>query len=94
MLLQKGFDININEETPTIKFFKSIKKDAILFLKTFMDSKTDIRNLNELVVESDLSELQTSDIDNLYYVFEFFAAIFNNKEIKNDKLLMEILGNN
>ena len=92
MLLQKGFDININEETPTIKFFKSIKKDAILFLKTFMDSKTDIRNLNELVVESDLSELQTSDIDNLYYVFEFFAAIFNNKEIKNDKLLMEILG--
>jgi len=88
MLSKKGFDIN--KETPLIQFLKGIKKDAIEFLKTLKDSNIDIRNLNEFIVENTISELQTSDIDNLYYVFDFFIKIFNNKEIKTDKLLFKV----
>ena len=88
MLSKKGFDIN--KETPLIQFLKAIKKDPIEFLKTLKDSNTDIRNLNEFVVENAESELQTSDIDNLYYIFKFFNKIFNDKEIKTDKLLFEV----
>ena len=40
ILSKKGF--NIKNETPLIKFYKSVKKDAILFIKTLMDSKLEI----------------------------------------------------
>ena len=89
ILLEKGFDIN--DETPVMIFYKSIKKDAILFLKTLMKLNFEIRNLNEFVVEN-ASELQTSHIDNLIYVFEFFVKIFNDKEITTDKMLIDIFG--
>ena len=91
ILLEKGFDIN--NETPVMKFYSSIKKDAILFLKKLMNLNFDIRNLNEFVVENAASEIQTSHIDNLIYVFEFFVRIFNNKEITTDKTLIEIFRN-
>ena len=90
ILSKKGF--NIKNETHLIKFYKSVKKDAILFIKTLMDSKLEIRNLNEFVVEDAASELQTSDIDNLIYIFEFFETIFNNKENKTDLSLIDMFG--
>ena len=90
ILMEKGFDIK--EETSLIKFYNTIKKDAIIFLKDIRDSHLEIRNLNEFVVENAASELQTSDIDNLIYVFEFFNTIFTNKEVKTDKSLIEIFG--
>ena len=88
ILSKKGF--NIKNETSLIKFYKSVKKEAIIFIKTLMDSNLEIRNLNEFVVEDAASELQTSDIDNLIYIFEFFEKIFKNKEIKTDLFLIEI----
>ena len=90
ILLEKGFDIN--KETPVMKFYSSIKKDSIVFLKTLTNLNFEIRNLNEFVVENAASELQTSHIDNLIYVFEFFVKIFNDKEITSDKTLIEIFG--
>ena len=88
-LIEKGFDIN--NETLVMKFYKSIKKDAILFLKTLMNLNFEIRNLNEFVVEN-ASELQTSHIDNLIYVYEFFVKIFSNQDITNDKILIDFFG--
>ena len=90
ILLEKGFDIN--NETPFIKFCKSLKEGAFLFLRDLKNDNLEIRNLNEFVVESAASELQTSDIDNLFYVFEFFLKIFNIKEIETDKSLIDIFG--
>ena len=90
ILKEKGFDIN--NETSLIKFYKSVKKDAFIFLKSLMDSKLEIRNLNEFIVENAASELQTSDIDNLIYIFEFFKNIFDNEDINTDKSFIDIFG--
>ena len=57
-----------------------------------MEKNIEIRNLNEFVVENAASELQTSHIDNLIYVFEFFSEIFLNKEITTDKILIDTFG--
>ena len=86
-LYEKGFDIK-NEDS-LILFFKSVNKDAIIFIKTLKKEKLEIRNLNEFVVENAASELKTSDIDNLIYIVEFFEKIFDNKEIKNDQALIQ-----
>ena len=94
ILRDKNFEIKIGNEIPLIKFYKFVKKDAILFLKTLIDSKLEIRNLNEFVIENTASELQTSDIDNLIYLIEFFGKIFNDKLITTDKLLTIFFGTN
>ena len=84
-LLKYGYDIE--KESTLLDFYELFidKKESILFLKIIWEKNLDVRNLNELIDESDSSALQTSDIDNLLYVNIFFNKLTNNNEIKTDE---------
>ena len=90
--LLKKYDYDINNETSINKFYELLlgKEEAILFIKQIKDSNLDIRNLNEFIDESDNSQLQTTDIDNLMDVYRFFINLMNNKEIKTDEDFLKI----
>ena len=89
--LLKKYDYDIKKETSIIKFFELLlgKQEAILFIKKIKDSNLEIRNLNEFIDESDNSQLQTTDIDNLIDVYTFFKKLMNNKEIKTDEEFLQ-----
>jgi len=89
LLIQYNFDINI--KTSLISFFEIFieQKKSIEFLKTIRDKNFDIRYLNEFLDESEASDLQTSDIDNLIYINDFFNKIINNKEINTDEKFLK-----
>ena len=91
LLLEYNYDIN---KKKTITDFYEIfleQKKSIEFLKIIHEKNFDIRYLNEFIDESEASDLQTSDIDNLIYINNFFTKILNNKEINNDeKFLIKI----
>ena len=89
--LLKKYDYNINYETSLIKFYDLLlgNEKAILFIKEIKDSNLDIRNLNEFIDESENSELQTTDVDNLMDVYRFFMKLMNNKNIKTDEILLK-----
>ena len=84
------YDYDIKKETSLIKFYELLlgKEEAILFIKKIKDSNLEIRNLNEFIDESDNSQLQTTDIDNLIDVFTFFKKLMENEEIKTDEDLL------
>ena len=90
-LLKKN-DYDIKKETGLTKFYELLlgKEEAITFIKTIKDRNLDIRNLNEFIDESETSELQTSDIDNLLNVYSFFEKMMENKNIKTDENLLKI----
>ena len=90
-LLHK-YDYDINNETSLTKFYELLlgKDEAITFIKTIKDSNLEIRNLNEFIDESETSELQTSDIDNLINVYSFFEKLMEDKNILTDEDLLKI----
>ena len=94
--LLKKYDFDIKKETGLTKFYELLlgKEEAITFIKTIKDRNLDIRNLNEFIDESETSELQTSDIDNLLNVYSFFEKLMENKNIKTDENLLNIFKNN
>ena len=94
--LLKKYDYDIKKETGLTKFYELLlgKEEAITFIKTIKDRNLDIRNLNEFIDESETSELQTSDIDNLLNVYSFFEKLMENKNIKTDENLLNIFKNN
>ena len=59
-------------------------------MKKIKDSNLEIRNLNEFIDESETSELQMSDIDNLINVYSFFEKLMKNDKIKTDEDLLKI----
>ena len=83
-----GYDINTESELVT--FYKSFQGESIMFMKDIKDSKIDIRNLNEFIVESAESEVQTSDIENLIKIYNFYLNIIDDEEIKTDETLLNI----
>ena len=90
--LLKKYDYDIKNETALTKFYELLlgKEESITFIKTIKDRNLEIRNLNEFIDESESSELQTSDIDNLINVFSFFEKLMENKNIKTDENLLKI----
>ena len=90
--LLKKYDYDIKNETSIIKFYQLLlgKEEAILFIKTIKDSNLEIRNLNEFIDESDNSQLQTTDIDNLIDVYTFFKKLMDNQQVKSDEDLLKI----
>ena len=66
------------------------KEESITFIKKIKDSNLEIRNLNEFIDESETSELQMSDIDNLINVYSFFEKLMKNDKIKTDEDLLKI----
>ena len=93
--LLKKYDYDIKYETSLSKFYELLlgKEEAILFIKQIKDSNLDIRNLNEFIDETDNSQLQTTDIDNLMDVYRFFIKLMENKSIKSDEILLKIFRN-
>ena len=89
--LLKKYDYDVKKETSLIKFYELLlgKQEAILFIKKIKDSNLEIRNLNEFIDESDNSQLQTTDIDNLIDVYTFFKKLMDNKEIRTDEELLQ-----
>ena len=90
LLLNYKYDIN--KETALIDFYGLFyeQKKSIQFLKTIKEKNFDIRYLNEFIDESDSCDLQTSDIDNLIYVNDFFTKLIQNKNINTDKKFLDI----
>ena len=89
-ILKKN-DYDIKKETSIIKFYELLlgKQESILFIKQIKDSNLEIRNLNEFIDESENSQLQTTDIDNLIDVYTFFKKLMDNKNIKTDEDLLK-----
>ena len=85
-------EYDIKKETGLTKFYELFlgKEEAITFIKMIKDKNIEIRNLNEFINESENSELQTSDIDNLLYVYSFFDKLIENNKIKKDENLLKI----
>ena len=94
-LIEK-LNYDITKETAIVKFYELLlgKEEALLFLKKIKDSNLEIRNLNEFIDETENSQLQTTDIDNLMDVYTFFNSLINNKEIKTDENLLLIFRKN
>ena len=90
--LLKKYDYDIKNETTLIKFYELLlgKEESITFIKKIKDSNLEIRNLNEFIDESETSELQMSDIDNLINVYSFFEKLMKNDKIKTDEDLLKI----
>ena len=90
--LLKEYGYDIKNETSLTKFYELLlgKEESITFIKTIKDSNLEIRNLNEFIDESESSELQTSDIDNLINVYSFFNKLMEDKNIKTDEDLLKI----
>ena len=90
--LLKKYDYDIKNETALIKFYELLlgKEESITFIKKIKDSNLEIRNLNEFIDESETSELQMSDIDNLINVYSFFEKLMKNDKIKTDEDLLKI----
>ena len=88
-LLEK-LNYDIIKETAINKFYELLlgKEEALLFIKKIKDSNLEIRNLNEFIDETENSQLQTTDIDNLMDVYTFFNSLINNQEIKTDENLL------
>ena len=84
-LLQNGYDIERESSLLDIYELFGDKKNSIIFLKTIWDNNFDVRYLIEFIDESDSSDLQTSDIDNLVYINIFFSNLIKNEEIKTDE---------
>ena len=84
------YDYDIKKETSLIRFYELLlgKQEAILFIKKLKDSNLEIRNLNEFIDETENSQLQTTDIDNLLDVFTFFKNLMENEKIKTDEDLL------
>ena len=84
-LLKQGYDIDKN--SALLNFYELFidKKKSVTFFKTILEKNIDVRFLNELIDESDSSELNTSNIDDLLYVNLFFTKLLKNKEIKTDE---------
>ena len=93
--LLKKYEYDIKKETGLTKFYKLLlgKEEAITFIKTIKDRNLEIRNLNEFIDESETSELQTSDIDNLLNVYSFFDKLMENKKITTDENFLKIFKN-
>jgi hypothetical protein len=94
-LIEK-LNYDIAKETAIVKFYELLlgKEEALLFLKKIKDSNLEIRNLNEFIDETENSQLQTTDIDNLMDVYTFFNSLINNQEIKTDENLLLIFRKN
>ena len=94
-LIEK-LNYDITKETAIVKFYELLlgKEEALLFLKKIKDSNLEIRNLNEFIDETENSQLQTTDIDNLMDVYTFFNSLINNQEIKTDENLLLIFRKN
>ena len=60
------------------------KEDSIEFIKDIKESNLEIRNLNEFIDESENTQIQINDIDNLLDVYTFFNKFLENNEIKSD----------
>ena len=90
LLLQYKYDIN--KKTVLIEFYELFvdQKRSVQFLRTIKEKNFDIRYLNEFIDESESSDLQTSDIDNLIYINTFFANLTKNRNIDTDKKFLEI----
>ena len=78
---------NIDDEIELIQFYELFldKENSILFFKRIKDDGLDIRNLNEFIDENENSQLQTTDIDNLIDVYNFFQVLIENKKIETDE---------
>ena len=90
-LLSK-FGYDLNNETSLIKFYDLFlgKKDSLLFIKKIKDSKLEIRNLNEFIDESENSQLETKDIDNLIDVYTFLDKFMEKHKNNTDEELFQI----
>ena len=89
----KNLGYDINDESNIMKFFKSFKEDSLLFINEIKNSKLDIRSLNEyIVVEGENTDIQTSDIENLIYIYQFFNKIIDDKNVKTDENFIALLG--
>ena len=86
--------IEFNEESNLMKFFQSFDEDALLFLDDIKKKKLDIRSLNEfIVVEGENTDIQTSDIENLINIYQFFIEIIGNDNLETDEKVIESLKN-
>ena len=83
-----GYDIN--NESFLIKFFKSLKEEALIFIKEIKESKLDIRYLDEFISESNDLEVQSFDIENLFYIYNFFDKIILDDKIKTDEFFISV----
>ena len=85
LLLNYKYDIN--NKTALLDFYELFldQKKSIQFLQTIKEKNFDIRYLNEFIDESESSDLQTSDIDNLIYINTFFIKFTKNKDINTDE---------
>ena len=94
-LLEK-LNYDIKKESAIIKFYELLlgKEESLLFIKKIKDSNLEIRNLNEFIDETENSQLQTTDIDNLMDVFTFFTSLIDNQEIKTDEEFLKIFRKN
>ena len=87
-----GFEFK--EESNLMKFFQSFDEDALLFLDDIKKNKIDIRSLNEfIVVEGENTDIQTSDIENLISIYQFFTEIIGNDNLETDEKVIEFLKN-
>ena len=84
LLLKYNYDII--KISNLFQFFEIFfgKEDALLFLKNINESNFDIRIFLELIEDED-EDLNSSDINNLIYVYNFFNNLMDNQEIKTDK---------
>ena len=84
-LLKYKYDIE--KESTLLDFYELFvdQKKSLLFLKTIKEKNFDIRYLNEFIDESESSDLQNSDIDNLININMFFNKFTQDKEIDSDE---------
>ena len=77
LLSPLGYDVN--KENSLIKFYEIFlgKEDSIKFIKKIKDNELEVRNLNEFIDENENSQLQTTDIDNLLDISNFFKSLAN-----------------
>ena len=83
-----GYDINC--ESSFMKFIKSFNEEAIIFFKEIKESKIDIRYLDEFIAETNNIEVQSFDIENLLYTYNFFNKIIYDDKIKTDENFLTI----
>ena len=87
-----NFGYDINKKSTLIEFYELFisQANSIKFLKTIKEKKFDIRYLNEFIDESESSDIQTTDIDNLIYINNFFLNLEKNKNINTDEEFFKI----
>ena len=87
----KQYNLDIKTENSLTIFYELIldKEESINFIKILKESNYEIRNLNDFIDDS-ASELQTSNIEDLLYVYSFYNKLLGNKNIITDINLIEI----